>query len=468
MAIAKHNRSAVFALRDYQKKCIDAIECEFEKRQTQLVQLPTGSGKTVILWSFLKRHNLCSLIVAPTRDLIEQLYETGCNFVDKKDIYLKKRSDYVKRKHTITTMQGLTWMIKKNKGHCLDFDILIIDEAHRSQAKTYREFIEKYIEGTSRKCLGLTATPERLDGKSLIDIFEIISFKRSLIDLIRKKHLTDIKYFKIKTDVKMVDLVYRAGDFSSANLKQLDTPKRNGIIVDIVLKKIKNKKTLVFCLSVEHAKFVAALLCEKGIKSCAIYGTLCMTKRREILDRFKRGEIQVLTNCQLLTEGFDEPSIEVMILARPTRSKALYCQMIGRGVRPFKNKCFCDVYDLSDVNFNITSFNALGDLPEDISFGEEFEGTTLLENVDKFKRGTFDVAESEVVFEEKDLLKESFNEKVLKHQTLLLKEKKIPCWEDFLTIKDAAYLLWKDRKFEEYGIDRKKAWEGWLCMESKA
>ena len=443
---------------------------EFKTKQSQLVQLPTGSGKTVILWHYLKKTKQKALIVAPTRELTEQIYETGCEVVKPKDVYLKKKSYIPKeKKHIISTMQGITWLVKNDKGNDLDFDVLIIDEAHRSQAKSYKEFYDKYVRGTDRKCIGLTATPERMDGKNLLEVFDGLTYKKSLIELINQKHLTDIECFRVKTGVEMANVKYFGGDYSPTSLKQLDTPKRNAIILDVVKKSCQSKKVIIFCVSVLHAEAVASLLREEGFVAASIDGKKSMKQRGEILDRFKKGDIEILCNCQLLTEGFDEPSIDAVILARPTKSKALYCQMVGRGLRPHNGKTHCYLYDLTDENHDITTFNALGGIPKEFNaFGEGFS-SKLSEAVEEFENryGDIETLDYELykkqLYEGKEPAKQDpFDNLVaFEYQKTMLEFFGIPYFDDDITFKEAAFLLWKNRELRKRGYDTRKEWKGW-------
>jgi len=458
-----------FVLRDYQQECVDTILREFEEMNAQIVQLPTGSGKTVILWHVLAALDKKALIIAPTRELTEQIEDTGCQVVDPSQVYVKRKSYWPKDKqYLIMTGQGATFA---QKGSGLDLflpDILVIDEAHRSRSRSIETLIEHFVDkGT--KVLGLTATPERLDGKSLLSVYEALTYTSTLIDLIREGYLVDLECYKIKTRHKIEEMKYSSGDIAASILRQLDVESRNEIILDVYLNRCPGTKCLVFCLNVAHSESIADQFRRKGVKAAAIYGSMPKGKRRQCIADFKSGEIQVLCNCQLLTEGFDEPSIESLILARPTKSKALYSQMIGRGVRPYPGKDKCLVYDLSDEIHNICEFNILGGMPSDFD-GDWEKGQKLTKVVDRY---TLSLKDVKYEYEEFSLYdRPEYDEMpAMVHQKEILDFYNAPYLDD-ISIDQAAYLIFKSRLLEEHGYDPRTYWKEWrenipLCGEDK-
>jgi superfamily II DNA or RNA helicase len=371
-------------LRDYQQECVDTILSKFNEIDAQIVQLPTGAGKTVILWHVLKSLQKRAVIVAPTRELTEQLEETGREVVGYGNVYLKKKSYWPEdRQNLIMTCQAATFAQKGDGLDKYDAEVLVVDEAHRSRSKGLESLIEYYLE-RGAKVLGLTATPERMDGRSLLDVYQELTYKTTLVDLIRKGYLVDLECYKVKTRQKIDEMKYSMGDLAPSVLRKLDVDARNEIILDVYLNRCPGTKSLVFCLNVDHAEKMADQFMRHGIMAAAIHGGMSRTMRQAILRCYKEGSVKVLCNCQLLTEGFDEPSIESLILARPTKSKTLYCQMVGRGVRPFPGKNKCLVYDLTDEIHNICDFNALGGIPPESTF-EWQDGEQLTKAVDRHR-----------------------------------------------------------------------------------
>lgn len=315
----------MFELRDYQSQCVNKILESFLTINSQLVQLPTGAGKTVILWHVLKCLNKKALIVAPTRELTEQIEETGGLIVDSWKVYRKTKSYWpLDKQYLIMTCQGATFAQKGNGLDSHNAEILVVDEAHRSRSPSLEKLIQDFLD-KGGKVLGLTATPERMDGKSLLSIYEELTYSITLIDLIEQDYLVDLECYRVKTRHKIEEMKYSMGDIAQSVLRQLDVDARNEIILDTYINRCPGKKCLVFCLNIAHAETMANQFQAHGIKAWAIHGKLGKTERQTIIRMFRDGEIMVLCNCQLLTEGFDEPSIQALILARPTKSKTLYC-----------------------------------------------------------------------------------------------------------------------------------------------
>ena len=452
-------------LRNYQKDCVNTIIDKFSTINTQIVQLPTGAGKTVILWHYLKQSKEKAIIVAPTRELTEQIYDTGCIIVGEQHVMLKKSSYWCKNKYKylIMTAQGLTWLLKKND--IRDFfnpDILIFDEAHRSNAKRNKESID-FFKCSGKRCLGLTATPERLDGKSLLDVYDELTYTCTLPDLINRGYLVDLSCYKIKTRHSLKDIKYQMGDIAPVTLKQLDVDSRNSLILDIYLNRCAGKQALVFCLNVDHSIKMAEQFNMHGLKAAAIYGAMPRKERQQIIKDFKSGKIKILCNCQLLTEGFDAPCIEVLILARPTKSKSLYCQQIGRGVRPYKDKEHCLVYDLTDELHNICTFNVLGNMAPEHDF-EWNDGETIVGASKRYEKEKHKLSLESIRYEVEQLAlyeRTQLSEMpAMPHQLEILKKERIPYLED-ISIEDAAYLIFKTKLLRKNGFDSKTYWIRW-------
>jgi superfamily II DNA or RNA helicase len=433
-------------LRSYQTECIDAIEEEFNVSDTQLVQLPTGSGKTIIFSSFLKRNpRLQALITCPTRDLVVQIQ-------DALKLVYGKDSSY--SKHKIMTNAAVSMAYQRGSLNDLKFNTLIVDEAHRSKSKIYSKFVD-YLKETPRsiKILGMTATPERLDGKNLLDIFGKKTYSQTLFDLIDQGHLCDLRGYRVKTK-HLIDVRNSSnGDLSFVELNKLDNSSRNQVIIDTYTKHCVEKKTLIFCISVDQSERINSSLCEIGIKSGCIHGGLPEETRRKMIRDFASGELRVLTNCQVLTEGFDEPSINALILARPTKSKSLYSQMIGRGVRKFPGKMACDVYDITDEAHNLCHFDTIAGRPRNEPF-EYPDGITFR----RLHEELISIDEIQVVVEKMDF-RDSPRVEFLKsdasfRQLERLRTKGI-CFHEPITFEEAAFLNWMHDLKEEYGNDHK-------------
>lgn len=437
-----------YTLHDYQKECIGVIADTFKEKQKQLVQLPTGSGKTWIFLNYLKENSEKAIITCPSKELQEQIFHWGNHFLGdiiSKDVHAKYKP------FVVTTAASLNYETTFRKLERWGADHVVIDEAHHAQSETYLRFLNRFENSNNFKLLGCTATPERMDRKSLSDIFEDISYSKTIFEMIQEGHLCDMKGWRVKTTCELENMCNAGGDFAHYTLKALDTESRNKLILNIYQKHCSDRKTLIFCIDVDHAIKISDALEKLGYKSAYIYGKMPMHERKDIIKRFKSGELQVLTNCQLLTEGFDEPSIDALIIARPTRSKSLYCQMLGRGLRKFPGKEFCHLYELTDNNHNICTFNCAIDHEPEFIF-DYSDGTKLSEL--KKKTEGLDIETMIIKKEEFKVFHSDFDSWLNQIPPLDSHLKKLNrILPGQPTALEVAFLLWKQNMMRKYGIN---------------
>lgn len=319
-------------LYDYQQKIFYAAMSELKARNSIMLVVPTGGGKTVILSHIVKKMNLKTLIVAHTKELINQC---------------KKTLDIVGAKADVLTIQSLG----RNPNFVNDFDFLIIDECHRSCSASYIKLMEKF---KSKKILGLTATPFRSDGKWLMEMYDKKINSLNLLQMIEEGLLSNFEGYRIKTECSLKGISTKNGDFTSSKLScVINCSNRNKLIINSYKDIANGDKAVCFTSSIRHSEELCKEFQENGIQAISIKGKLAKTHRESILRDFKSGKIQVLINCNLLTEGFDEPSIQCILMARPTLSKSLYMQMIGRGSRLFPGKEVCKVIEFTDNEYDV-------------------------------------------------------------------------------------------------------------------
>ncbi len=446
-------------MRDYQKECVEIIENNFKKFDRQLIQLPTGAGKTWIFSQFLEKNANSALIVCPSIELKEQIIDTLKRF------NIKDVSSNVcdKKNFHVVTAQSLGHKKNLDGVRSRTYDYIVIDEAHHAQSYTYINLFN-FLE-YKPKVLGCTATPERLDGKSLLEIFHRLTYEKNIYDLIDQGFLADLEAYRIKTGQSISKR--SSSDFRAIELKQLDNDTRNRIILKTFMDNCTKLKTLIFCLNVDHSIKISDLLNKEGVKAAYIHGKMNKSERRNILKKFKSGEIMALTNCQILTEGFDEPSIEALLITRPTASKSLYCQMVGRGLRKTETKSICKLYEVTDNNFKLCTFNvACG---SDETNQEDYKpGIRLTERTRELK------SDLKIRLDDFEIKKESFdlflNQNKLKGNAFVLLKSKFyeykitdyqKFWLDFYEIKhpldinflEAAFLIWKEEIKEKYGYN---------------
>ena len=332
-------------LRPYQLAAQKAI-VEERKRgfRVQLVSLATGLGKSVVIATLPEllelRPSDVTLVVAHRDELIQQLVEKMKAQNPDAVVGVEKADDYASEDCTIivATVQTLTgprlnrFAAKFGRRIAL----FVIDEAPHAAAPTYRAILDKILtKRPDATVIGFTATPQRGDGARLVDIFPDIVYSMDARAAIDAGYLVPVRSYAIATETNLDDVSSRGGDFVLGQLADaVDTEERNKRVVDAYVQLTPGMKTLVFTASVEHARNVAHLFKEAGVKAAFASGDTPTAEREAIVAGFRGHKIDVLVNCGLYLEGFDVPSIQVIINARPTKSTTLYTQVTGRGLRP--------------------------------------------------------------------------------------------------------------------------------------
>lgn len=345
-------KGKIIELKDHQQSAIENLQkMRGGGESIALLYHATGTGKTVTAVSDAKDFGERTLFLAHTRELVSQAKRTFEDiWLDKKSgIYVAEQKDdssYI----VCASIQSIVQNLDQFKPD--DFGYIIIDECHHSTADTYRKILGYF---NPKFTLGLTATPERTDGENLLELFKNVAHKLDLKTAVEIGELTPIRCIRVKTNVDLSDVRINGIKYYSQDLEsKLFVPERNKIIVDTYLQYVKNKKTVVFCASVKHAEEIAGLFRDSGVKCEAVSGTLNKNKRESVLENYEYGDINVLCACDLLNEGWDSPKTEVLFMARPTMSKTLYMQQLGRGMRKCEGKKYLIVFDFID---NANLFN---------------------------------------------------------------------------------------------------------------
>ena len=366
------------ALREYQSECLETVLNEFKAGVTrQLVTLPTGSGKTVVMAAIAKEINKRTLILAHREELISQtidkfkLFWPGVNI----GVCMAER-DEVDCHIVVGSVQSCSRPKRLERLKAQGFNVLLIDESHHAVSDSYQSIINTlgFITGNADKLLiGVTATPQRSDKQGLGDTFEKIVFSRSISTMIRAGYLAGVTGRKILTSFVLDKLRSSNGDFAIEELAEIvDTPERNSFIVSKFKEYATGRKGVAFCCNVAHCKNLADVFCSQGIAASAVWGDMEPADRKQALDDLKPGRIQVAVSCGIRTEGFDEPSIDAIVMARPTKSAGLYIQCVGRGLRLWPGKENCLVLDFSDRGHSLDSIMSLSSaIPEAAIIKEE-------------------------------------------------------------------------------------------------
>ena len=339
-------------LRDYQQEATENLQKMREDGKTiALLYHATGVGKTITAATDAKAVGGRTLFLVNALKLASQAKETFAKVWPEATLgeYTGSQKDMTQTV-IFATVQSISKDLEKFSP--TDFDYLIVDECHHAAANTYQKiftyFHPKFI-------LGLTATPERSDGEDMLELFQNVAHKMDLKTAVERGVLVPIRCIRVKTNIDLTDVRINGIKYNSQDLEsKLFIPERNQLIVDTYLKYVNGKKTVIFCASVDHAAEIAKLLRDSGVKAEAVSGRDRVEVREKILKDYETGSTNVLCACDLLNEGWDSPHTTVLFMARPTMSKTIYLQQLGRGTRRCPGKEDLLVVDFVD---NANMFN---------------------------------------------------------------------------------------------------------------
>lgn len=325
-------------LRDYQEEARTAIANEWEKgvKKTLLV-LPTGCGKTIVFSKVVEdRVKLGErvLILAHRSELLDQASDklakaTGIFTATEKAEQSCLNSWFRVVVGSVQTLQRPKRLAQFDKDY---FDTIVVDEAHHCISDSYQRVLEHF---SNANVLGVTATPDRGDMRNLGSYFESLAYEYTLPKAIKNGYLSPIKALTIPLELDLSAVSMQSGDFKASEVGTALDPYLEQI-ADEMLKYCADKKTVVFLPLVKTSQKFRDILNEKGFKAAEVNGD--SKDRAEVLDDFSKGKYNVLCNSMLLTEGWDEPSVDCIVVLRPTKVRSLYSQMVGRGTRLYPGK----------------------------------------------------------------------------------------------------------------------------------
>jgi superfamily II DNA or RNA helicase len=362
-------------LRPYQVEAVNRIVADVRAgvHTSGLIILPTGTGKTAVLMrAALALRPMRVIVIAHRRELLRQAEEAAVAWGWPADsVRAYDRGDY-QAPLIVASVQTLS----RSTIGLAPGALVIIDEAHHATSPSYQAVLAALV---PRYVLGVTATPYRLDGVGLRHVFgERPLYTLDLRDAISDGWLVAPRVYAVRSSCCLDGVAVRAGDLAASDLaSEIDNPARNGMIAQVWADACEHRRTLAYCITVDHAHNLAAAMCAKGCRAMAIDGTMAMDARDRLIDIYRRGSIDCLTSCEILTEGFDAPATSCVIMARPTASRGLYVQCVGRGLRLAPDKRDCLVIDVIDQSRRHSlrlhdAVSALGGIsPEDALAGRE-------------------------------------------------------------------------------------------------
>ena len=355
---------------DYQKDMKERIEKALRLHRSVMAQMPTGTGKTYLLTavidSFVSNNPKEKVwIVAHRRELVSQIDET----VRKFHSYSASNTSSLLSSVKAVSIQ---WLSKHYDEIEEEPGMIVIDEAHHTLAKTYKEMWERFPKA---KFLGLTATPCRLNGKGFTDLFDVLVQSWAVPEFISKGRLATYDFVSIKSDgvtQRLIDSLQKRGADGDYQNKEMDMLLNKKPSIERLYRSLeeygKDRKGIVYAINISHAQKITKLYQEHGVKAIAIDSKTPAAERQQDIEAFKKGDIQVLVNVDIFSEGFDCPDVEFVQLARPTLSLAKYLQMVGRGLRVAKGKKNCVIID------NVGLYRVFG-LPSQVwNWNAMFEG----------------------------------------------------------------------------------------------
>lgn len=346
-------------LRSYQQKAKQEIFNAWDYVDNVMLQMPTGTGKTRLFTSIIKDINeywhlhpvsARILVIAHRTELIDQIsrnltrYSISHNIIasGKRVIHPFKVNVYLASIQTLTHSTNLDYAKK------IDAKFVIIDEAHHALAATYKKLWDLYPH--SRK-LGVTATPWRMNHSGFIDLFDKLILSMSVKQFIEQGYLSNYKYYSIKSDsyvqraINMLEFD-KFGDYKESSMEEeMDTGSIRAQLLSSYQAYANGKKGIVYAINIAHAKHICEEYNKIGLTAVSIDSKTPPSERESLVNQFKRGDIDVIVNVDIFSEGFDCPDIEFIQLARPTRSLVKYLQQVGRGLRKVEGKESCVILD---------------------------------------------------------------------------------------------------------------------------
>lgn len=379
--------------RPYQVDANNAITTAYDQNwRQQIVSMATGTGKTYLFSALYERMKSRlpgqMLVLAHTEELVDQ------NIDAMREVNPSLRVDKEMAEHKADPSQadvicasvktlGRLGTSRLAKYDMAKWDKVIVDEAHHTPANSYMNILNAFgvlQDGTKKLLLGVTATPERMDGKALGAIYKKLTYVYSLRQAIDDGYLVKVRGYKVTTGTNLSNVSIEDGDFNKIELEiAIDTPERDKQVVDAWIERCEGRKTVVYAGGISHAKNLAIAFGAAGITSWAVWGG--DPDRKAKLEWHRNTAGSVLVNAALLVEGYNDPSISCIVIAAPTASSVKFTQMCGRATRLFPGKIDCIILDMVDSSggHSLCTLPTLMGLPSNLDMcGQSLSDTCKL------------------------------------------------------------------------------------------
>ncbi|MDI1480378.1 DEAD/DEAH box helicase [Polyangium sp. y55x31] len=363
------------SLRPYQREAVNAVlSARRAGVRRMVVCLPTGAGKTVIFAELSRLARRGVLVLAHREELVEQARDkihralAGVAIVAVEQAARRAPRD---AKVIVASIRSLHEARLEDLLVGRDIGLVIYDECHHAAADDNLRVLRRlgaFDSGWNGTLLGFTATTTRGDGKGLDAVFERIVYTKSLPELIEQGYLARLSGYRIATTADLSRLSSEGLDFAEDELAlAVDIEERNALVARAIQELARDRRTIAFCVTVSHARNLCFALNALGVPAGIVHGTMKPEDRARALEDFRRGRTIVLTNVGVLTEGFDDPGVSCVAMARPTRNEGLYAQCVGRGTRLFPGKTDCLILDFVDLSaLDLCTLPSLFGMPRDL------------------------------------------------------------------------------------------------------
>jgi len=364
-------------LRPYQLAAVEAVlAARRAGKRRLLVHLPTGAGKTVIFSHLARLARRQVLVLAHREELLTQARDKLQRALGggAAPVVAIERGALRAPPEARVLVCSIRSLHQARLDHLMrgrDVGLIVYDECHHAAAEDNLRVLRQlgvFEPSFTGTLLGFTATTARGDGQGLDQVFEQIVYSRSLPELIDDGFLAPLRGYRVATTADLRQLSPAGLDFDEEQLAEaVDIEERNALVARSIQELARDRRTIAFCVTVNHARHLAHALNALGVPAGIVHGAMPADARAQALADFREGRVQVLTNVGVLTEGFDDPGVSCVAMARPTRSEGMYAQCVGRGTRLHPGKTDCLILDFVDLTtLSLCTLPSLFGTPRDL------------------------------------------------------------------------------------------------------